>query len=103
MEGVGGHFWHDAVLNANISGWLQYVVKPYAQRITDTSVLMTLARADNITSADLEVEAFNAIACPKKHFYSVKGVDHMSLYTNRDHLAKVGIVQSRWLKAILAE
>jgi len=82
---------------------LQYVVKPYAQRITETPVLMTLAHADNITSADLEVEAFNAIACPTKHFDSVKGVDHMSLYTNRDHLAKVGVVHSRWLKAILAE
>ena len=82
---------------------LQYVVKPYAQRISDTPVLMTLAHADNITSADLEVEAFNAISCPTKHFDSVKGVDHMSLYTNRDHLAKVGIVQSRWLKAVLAE
>lgn len=81
---------------------LQYVVKPYAQRITETPVLMTLAHADNITSADLEVDAFNAIACPTKHFDSVKGVDHMSLYTNRDHLAKVGLVQSRWLKALLA-
>jgi cephalosporin-C deacetylase-like acetyl esterase len=81
---------------------LQYVVKPYAQRITETPVMMTLAHADNITSADLEVEAFNAIACPNKEFASVKGVDHMSLYTNREHLAKVGRVQAKWLKAQLA-
>lgn len=81
---------------------LQYVVKPYAQRITETPVMMTLAHADNITSADLEVEAFNAIASPIKHFASVRGVDHMSLYTNRDHLAKVGKVQATWLKALLS-
>ena len=82
---------------------LQYVVKPYAQRITETPVMMTLAHADNITSADLEVEAYNAIACPTKAFASVKGVDHMSLYTNRDHLAKVGRVQSKWLKEIISQ
>ena len=81
---------------------LQYVVKPYAQRITDTPVMMTLAHADNITSADLEVETFNAIACPYKQFASIKGVDHMSLYTNRDHLGKVGRVQAQWLKGVLA-
>lgn len=82
---------------------LQYVVKPYAQRITETPVMMTLAHADNITSADLEVEAFNAIACPTKEFASVKGVDHMSLYTNRDDLAKVGRVQQKWLKELLTQ
>jgi hypothetical protein len=29
---------------------------------------------------------------------SVAGVDHMSLYTNRDHLAKLSQVQHVWLK-----
>ncbi|MEJ7929413.1 CocE/NonD family hydrolase [Ramlibacter sp. AN1015] len=80
---------------------LQYMVKPYAARIVETPVMMTLAHADNITSADLEVEVFNAIASPDKQFESVRGVDHMSLYTNREHLAKVGRVQSRWLKELL--
>jgi uncharacterized protein len=64
---------------------------------------MTLAHGDTICSADLEVEAFNAIASPNKHFDSIRGVDHMSLYTNRDHLAKVGRVQSKWLKELLAQ
>ncbi len=82
---------------------LQYMVKPFAARIVETPVMMTLAHADNITSADLEVEAFNAISSPVKHFESVRGVDHMSLYTNRDHLAKVGAVQSRWLKDLLSQ
>ena len=80
----------------------QYVVKPYAERITELPIMMTLAHGDNITSSDLEVETYNAIASPNKHFVSVTGVDHMSLYTNREHLAKVGAVQSAWLQKVLA-
>jgi len=82
---------------------LQYVVKPYCQRIVETPVLMTLAARDNITSADLEVEAFNAVLNPNKTFESVSGVDHMSLYTNRDHLAKVGCAQGAWLTETLVK
>jgi cephalosporin-C deacetylase-like acetyl esterase len=81
---------------------LQYKARPYCARIVETPVLMTLAHGDNITSADLEVEAFNAVANPNKRFVSVAGVDHMSLYTNRDHLGKVGKVQADWLETILA-
>ncbi len=81
---------------------LQYKVASFSERIVETPVLMTLAKGDNITSADLEVEAFNAITNPNKTFASVSGVEHMSLYTNRDHLAKVGKVQVAWLKNLLA-
>jgi pimeloyl-ACP methyl ester carboxylesterase len=81
---------------------LQYKVAPFCERIVETPVMMTLAQGDNITSADLEAQAFNAITNPNKTFASVTGVDHMSLYTNRDHLAKVGRVQSAWLKNLLA-
>ena len=80
---------------------LQYKVAPFCQRIVETPVMMTLAQGDNITSADLEAEAFNAITNPNKTFVSVSGVHHMSLYTNRDHLAKVGKVQATWLKNLL--
>ena len=64
--------------------------------------MVALARADNITSADLEVEMFNAIASPDKKLVSVGGIDHMSLYTNVDHLAKMGKVQAEWLEETLA-
>ena len=80
---------------------LQYKVAPFCERIVETPVMMTLAQGDNITSADLEAEAFNAITNPNKTFASVSGVDHMSLYTNRDHLGKVGKVQAGWLKNLL--
>ena len=82
---------------------LNYKVSPFASRIVETPVLKTLAAGDNITSADLEAETFNAITNPNKSFASVQGVDHMSLYTDRSHLAKVGAVQKAWLKTRLDE
>jgi fermentation-respiration switch protein FrsA (DUF1100 family) len=78
-------------------------VIPYAREVYETPVLMTLAHGDNITSADLETEVFNAIANPEKTFVSVRGVDHMSLYTNNDHLGKVGRVQADWLQKKLQD
>ena len=79
-----------------------YRAIPYAREIYETPVLVTLAHGDNITSADLEVEAFNAIPTAEKKLVSVRGVDHMSLYTNVDHLGKVGKVQQDWLRNLLA-
>jgi len=79
---------------------LQYKVEPFCRRIIDTPVLMTVAKGDNITSADLETEAFNAVLNPNKTLATIEGVDHMSLYSNREHLAKVGGVQAGWLEDV---
>lgn len=81
---------------------LVYTVFPYCARIVDTPVLMTVAKGDNITSADLEIAAFNAITNPNKTLAIVEGVTHMSLYSNKDHLAKVGRIQAAWLEQVLA-
>jgi len=80
---------------------LAYQVKPYAARIHETPVMMAVAKGDNITSADLEIEVFNAIPSPNKHLAVVEGVDHMSLYSNTEHLAKVARVQAAWLQNLL--
>ncbi|WP_431324692.1 alpha/beta hydrolase [Rhizobium sp. YTU87027] len=80
---------------------LRYQVKPYAERIYETPVLVAIAKGDNITSADLEIEMFNAIPNPNKSFVSVGGVDHMSLYTKADHLEKIGQASADWLKETL--
>src|SRR5690606_27444983 len=80
---------------------LNYKVAPFCERIVETPVLMTLAAGDNITSMDLEAQAFNAITNPNKVYAAVQGVDHMSLYTNVNHLKKVGDVQMEWLKGQL--
>jgi len=82
---------------------LSYTVFPYCARIVDTPVLMTVAKGDNITSADLEIAAFNAITNPNKTLAVVDGVTHMSLYSNKEHLAKVGKIQAAWLKQVLAQ
>ena len=80
---------------------LAYQVKPYATRINETPVMMAVAQGDNITSADLEIEVFNAIPCPNKQLAVVEGVDHLSLYSNAEHLARVSDMQAVWLEAWL--
>ncbi|MDP6352428.1 MAG: alpha/beta fold hydrolase [Alphaproteobacteria bacterium] len=80
---------------------LDYLVPPFCTRIVDTPVMMTVAKGDNITSADLEIGTFNAIANPSKVIDIVDGVSHMSLYSNRHHLARVGSAQAAWLTGIL--
>jgi len=86
----------------SVENLTHYIVAPYCRRIVETPVLMTLAAGDNITSADLEAEAFNAITNPNKQFASIGGIDHMSIYTNREHLGKVAAVQAKWLHGVLA-
>ncbi|WP_210236003.1 MULTISPECIES: alpha/beta hydrolase [unclassified Mesorhizobium] len=82
---------------------LRYQAKPYAERIYETPVLVAIAKGDNITSSDLEIEMFNAIPCPNKTFVSVGGVDHMSLYTKPDHLERIGKASAVWLKDTLSK
>lgn len=93
---------HESTI-ASTEELLAYRAIPYAREIYETPVLMTLAHGDNITSSDLEIEAFNAIPNPDKELVSVRGVDHMSLYTNVEHLGKIGKVQADWLKIKLSE
>jgi len=81
---------------------LDYNVPPFCSRIIDTPVMMSVAKGDNITSADLEIETFNAITNPNKTLDIVEGVSHMSLYANAEDLQKVGSSQARWLADLLA-
>ena len=80
---------------------LRYQVKPYAERIYEKPVLVAIAKGDNITSSDLEIDMFNAIPSSHKSFVSVGGVDHMSLYTKPEDLAKIGKASADWLKETL--
>jgi pimeloyl-ACP methyl ester carboxylesterase len=81
---------------------LDYDVPPFCKRIIDTPVMMSVARGDNITSADLEIDTFNAITNPNKTLDIVEGVSHMSLYANAEDLRKVGSSQAAWLAELLA-
>src|SRR3546814_9955754 len=80
---------------------MQYDVMPFARRLYETPYMMAIAKGDNITSSDLEIDVFNAVPCPNKHLALVEGVDHMSLYSNNDHLAKVSGAQAAWLRDLL--
>jgi dienelactone hydrolase len=81
---------------------LDYDVPPICKRIIDTPVMMSVAKGDNITSADLEIQTFNAISNPNKTLDIVEGVSHMSLYANAEDLQKVGSSQAAWLADLLA-
>ncbi|MEK9900919.1 MAG: acetylxylan esterase [Rhodospirillaceae bacterium] len=80
---------------------MQYDVMPYAKRVYETPYMMAIAKGDNITSADLEIDVFNAVPCPNKELAIVEGVDHMSLYSNNEHLEKVSSAQANWLRDLL--
>ena len=82
---------------------MSYDITPYCKRIAETPVLMVIAEGDNITSADLEIDAFNAIKNPNKELEVIRDVTHMSLYSNADHLAKVGEVHAAWLKNTVSQ
>jgi cephalosporin-C deacetylase-like acetyl esterase len=79
---------------------MQYDVMPYARRLYETPYMMAIAKGDNITSADLEIDVFNTVPCPNKHLALVEGVDHMSIYADNEHLAKVSGAQAAWLHAL---
>jgi fermentation-respiration switch protein FrsA (DUF1100 family) len=87
----------------SVENLLAYRAIPYAREIYETPVMVALAHGDNITSHDLEIDAFNAIPNPDKVLASVRGVTHMSIYTDTSHLDKVGAVQAAWLARKLGE
>ena len=82
---------------------MQYTAMPYARRLYATPYMMAIAKGDNITSADLEIDVFNAVPCPNKKLAIVEGVDHMSIYADNEHLAKVSGAQAAWLQELLFE
>ncbi|MBB5684828.1 alpha/beta hydrolase [Sphingobium boeckii] len=87
----------------SLENLLGYRAIPYASEIYETPIMVALAHGDNITSHDLEIDAFNAIPNPDKTLESVRGVTHMSIYTDVAHLDKVGRAQAEWLAAKLEE
>ena len=78
-----------------------YNALPYCRRIVDIPVHMAVTAGDIYTHSDSQAEAFNAITNPDKKYVSVPGVDHMSIYTDRNHLAKVAMIQADWLKTVV--
>ncbi len=82
---------------------LNYTVFPFTRRITNTPTLMVVAEGDEITLWDLEIEAFHSIPSPRKELAVIPKVSHMSLYSQKTHLAVAGAAAARFVKKHLVE
>jgi hypothetical protein len=65
---------------------MNYDVTPYAKRIVNTPVFMSVAEGDDITLWEREIEIFNLIATPKKRLFVCEDTSHMTLYSNLSRL-----------------
>ncbi|MFC1579784.1 alpha/beta hydrolase [Thermodesulfobacteriota bacterium] len=65
---------------------LSYSVFPFLRRILNIPTLMLVAEGDDITTWDLETEAFNQIATTQKKLFVIQGTSHMKLYSNLSKL-----------------
>jgi predicted acyl esterase len=65
---------------------MNYDVSPYAKRIVNTPVFMSVAEGDDITLWEKEIEIFNLIATPKKRLFVCEDTSHMTLYSNLSRL-----------------
>jgi uncharacterized protein len=77
---------------------LRYTVYPFVNRLIDTPTLMVVAREDDHTMWDLEIEAFGAIVTPKKELYVVEEVGHLSLYGKPDEIRRVAQACADWFR-----
>jgi len=65
---------------------LSYSVFPFLRRILNIPTLMLVAEGDDITTWDLEIQAFNEIATAQKKLFIIQGTTHMKLYSNLSKL-----------------
>ncbi len=82
---------------------LDYSVFPFLKRIVNTPTLMVVAEGDEITLWDLEIEAFNRIASPRKEIAVIPKVSHMSLYSEKSHLERAGEAAADFVRRILVD
>lgn len=59
---------------------MEYTVTPYLPRLLDVPTLMVIAEGDDHTMWELEIEAFQRIATPKKRLVVIPRSGHHSLY-----------------------
>lgn len=82
---------------------LNYSVAPFLSRIIDKSVMMIVVAGDNITSVDLEVEAFNKIPSPDKDLKILPTAGHMSLYSDRRDTNLAAAHAAQWFSTKLPQ
>lgn len=57
---------------------------------------MVVAEGDNITLWDLEIDAFNRVPSPDKRLEILRGVSHMSLYSDERDTNVAGRHTAEW-------
>jgi fermentation-respiration switch protein FrsA (DUF1100 family) len=82
---------------------MNYSVYPFLGRILDTPTLMVLAKGDDLTLWDKEMDVFQRIPTEKKELYVVPATKHMELYSERSALDVAAEKCATWLVAQLAE
>jgi len=82
---------------------MNYDVTPYAKRITNVPVFMSVAEGDDITLWEHEIDIFNTIATPKKQLFVCEDTSHMTLYSDMSRLEILAEQGKRFLVAQLIE
>jgi uncharacterized protein len=82
---------------------MNYSVYPFLGRILDTPTLMVLAKGDDLTLWDKEMDVFARIPTAQKELHVVHAAKHMELYSDRSALDLAAEKCSTWLGARLAE
>lgn len=85
----------------SVEDMLAYTVMPYLSRIVKTPTMMVLTENDEKTLVDLEVEAFNAIASPKKECVILSDLNHTSLYEDESHTLTAARPAADWFETHL--
>jgi pimeloyl-ACP methyl ester carboxylesterase len=80
---------------------LQYTVFPFTKRLVDTPTMLIVAQNDNITSWDLEIEAYRSITTERKELVVLPKTSHMSLYSKQERLELAGKAGARWFAEYL--
>jgi uncharacterized protein len=80
---------------------MEYTVTPYLQRLLDVPTLMVIAEGDDHTMWELEVEAFQQIATPKKRLVVMPRSGHHSLYRDGALIDKAAAECAAWFAEYL--
>jgi cephalosporin-C deacetylase-like acetyl esterase len=80
---------------------LNYDVMPFVRRIYDTPTLMIVAKGDDLTLWDLEIEAFNALPTADRKLTVLPHTTHMTLYSDQSKLEMAARAATEWFQSRL--
>ena len=80
---------------------LNYDVMPFVRRIYDTPTLMVVAKGDDLTLWDLEIEAFNALPTADRKLTVLPHTTHMTLYSDQSKLQMAARAATEWFESRL--